>query len=88
MTSGKSGQVWVRTLAAANLTKTQKLAENRKGAHAAFKKADRFGFAPRQESEYENAQEFFETAGPMSGDLESESFGTATGRACKGSGIH
>ena len=71
MTFGKTGQVWVRTLAIANLTKSQKFAENRKDAHEAIKKADRFGFAPRQEPECDIAQEFIETAGAMSGDLES-----------------
>jgi hypothetical protein len=58
-------------LTAANLAKSQKLAGIRKDAHEAVKKADRFGFAPRRDPECGNAQEFLETGGAMSGDLES-----------------
>jgi hypothetical protein len=34
-------------------------------------KADRFGFAPRRDPKCANAQEFIETVGAMSGDLDS-----------------
>ena len=58
-------------MTAANLAKPQKLAGIRKEAHEAVKKADRFGFAPRRDPECGNAQQFLETGGAMSGDLES-----------------